>query len=313
MEKFIKNNLIISVIIVSITLFIIATITMKKNNKKSYLITTLLFLLGLAGYYPENNTALEAVNKSFKQIEKSAKMNNVLRTQAWRNFKRFWKKLDAIKPTRKKSIFGEYAGAIKNNDIILYKKQLNDVIKQLTLANHLSPFEIKIFNAVCKERIYYMSVGKRSMTSRMIAPLTIRTIENSIQSLERRIDILLKLNDNKKITHSQFKMALSKINENIQEFAISKIIKENYIASMLHPRLSLPFKNKSINRVEVLLQQFEAHYSDYKTKKAKGVIRKEHLKYYKNIEQKYKTTKRKLQKMNELLPSLNLLIKDLVQ
>lgn len=252
---------------------------------------------------------------------KSERIKLLNKNQEWNNFQIFWQKLDFIDPpvrtgSEADSYFGEYAGAITQEQAELYKGELTTLISGLQGMMQeeliLSDTEIDLIEKICQERINNMSYGFSSMMMRMIPPITMTDKENSIKDLELKIDTLIELQNKGIVSNDEFTQALRIIWEDIELFSILDTIATNY--TLYYSR---NYYDYGVNETGLLrtaqyhINTFEEHYQTYLLDKKLGT---ENINTYypEDIENKYKKTKEEIEKVTAILPQLNELIKSLV-
>ncbi len=218
--------------------FGIKRIKIQNNKSHSFFITSLLLALSLFGYdaslaAEEENAPQQAAVKENRP--KSARIEELNKTQEWKNFKAFWRRLDQVEPKKSEKentndYFKarrekyEYTHSIEINDAERFRTELavlTNSLKNLEKDKKITEEEIELLKRVCNERIDYMS-GKllgRIMLSRAIPPPSRLQEDESIIDLEKKIDTLNELKKKGKIDTEESKQALAKIRDDIEILA----------------------------------------------------------------------------------------------
>jgi hypothetical protein len=127
--------------------------------------------------------------------------------------------------------------------------------------------------------------------------------------LEEKIDILIELRKNKTIDEKEFQKAFTIIKDDIRTFSMLGAITEHYVD--YYGEYSPEGNQLNANTVEQNIKEIEQHYAEYTKKKNSGEISGDEYQYYGDLDSKYQETKKALDQVKEILPSLNELINDL--
>lgn len=336
MDRIIRVIVITSASLTALVLFWLGIKQIRINEKKKPCIfmTALLIALTLIGcdvvgygsrnmHSPVESSGEKAEKKRFSRI---AKLNN---TQEWRNFKAFWRKLDRIVPQKKaekekNSFMGEYAGSISAEEANTFRGELKELISELrkfdqersdeSVSVNISPTETELLERICTERINYIAFGFGSMLCRMMPPPSVTQKERTIKDLEQRIDTLIELREKARIDKDEFRQALSNIQQDIRTFSVLDTIGKHYVRYYFHDTLR-PGRTdaQAEGKVDIVgehMAQLERHYADYQARKEQGKIDAADPRY-KDLDIKYKETKRAIEELKKILPSLNELVMDL--
>jgi hypothetical protein len=251
---------------------------------------------------------------------KIAALNN---TTEWKNFKIFWQRLDNIAPTANSNnnsgsanYYGEYYNALSQADGYALRQELKTPIanlQTLSAQNLITPLEIEVLNNICSSRIDYMTNYLASMVTRMMPPPIATDRDYAIKDLEKKIDVLLELRDNKIISTSELQLALANIQEDVWAYSILNTITSHYVWYYYTQDLAGDRAlGTDVAILDGYIQGFEEHYANYQKQKANGTINTSDASIYKDIDTKYQETKQAISDLKAALPSLNELIADLV-
>ncbi|MCK5306823.1 MAG: hypothetical protein KAJ66_06775 [Candidatus Omnitrophica bacterium] len=323
-----KTIRVVIIFFASITAFILVLVGIKrlklnKTTRHSFFVSTLLIILGLTGCDAADKSASSADSslkpaeiENIKQVlSRVDKLNN---TQEWINFKAFWKKLDEITPKQKTDekeadyFFSEYTGAISNEEAENLRGELPELtngLKKLEQEEKISTIEIELLIKICRERINYMSYG--FTLTRMMPPPVQSAKEVSIKNLERRIDILIELQEKEEIETKEYEQALLNIQEDIKTFSILDAINSHYVRYYYYPGVGSRETGDKVNITERHIKEFEKHYADYQIKKEEGKLNDDAIAQYKDIDVNYRQTKQALAEIKKALPAYGELIVDL--
>lgn len=330
MDKIYNIIIIATASIIASILVMIGFRKLKVNKFKKYglFMSTLIIALTLSGcsLLEKTNKANTNVNQDKKATpqvieNKSGRIKLLNNASEWKNFKAFWQKLDYINPPEKigdsaNDYLGEYSNAITQEQAELFKSELTELINKLRGMKQeefiLSNTEIDLLEKICAERINYMSYGFSSMMMRMIPPITMTDKENSIKDLERKIDILVELQDKGIVSSDEFTQALRLIWQDIELFSILDTIISHYTIYYPGSYYDYGVNETGLQRTALNhINAFEKHYQDYLLDKKSGA-ENVNTYYPEDIESKYKETKEEIEKVTAVLPQLNELIKSLV-
>lgn len=302
-----------------------------KNGKHGLFITTLLAALSITGcnVSPKVDSPADSANfqagqtvqdnKAGTQNEavQSERLARLSETQEWSKFKAFWKKLDQVEPKKKEdnAYIGEYYGSITYDESENLRAELENLIaglKKLKRKKMISSLEVELLDKICRKRIDYLYSGLQSMTSRMMPPPLLTDKENSISDLERHIDVLVELKKNGKINSEEFQQALSIVKEDIKLFSILDTLSESYLGYYSLPLAAIREEEGKTGRVENIVEKIIAGFEkDYAGFQAKAETAQQAADTQKDIAAKYAETKKAIDKLKNVFPSLTELVSDL--
>ena len=347
MERIIQNIFLLMILFVFFLLSISKVYSLEKNEKSKYgsLISVLLLFFTLVSCgsllfikkkdkYKNLNTSPIQYDEVQVHQDISERILELNRISEWKSLKTFWKKLDLIDPGEE-SESGRYTDSIEIEEaeelrqemaeIFGYKNYNNfrgeilyDVteetktssktgIKKLVSEDKILPLEMEILAKICSERLDYMTMGHNNMVTRMIISEMVVEKENSIAGLEHKIDILIELRNNNKVSKDEFEMALDNIQNEIETFVILDTIKSNYLPIHKYSYKNIEDSNEN-SAVEEYIAVFEQHYLDYKNNEEESFYS-----WYDvdEVDEMYLKTKNKIEETKKVLPALRELIADL--
>ena len=318
-----KYGFLISILLLSLTLISCGSILLTKKGK-----------------YKNLNTNSIQFNQAQIYQDSPIKIQELNKTSEWKSLKAFWKKLDLIEPgkeNRNDPYYFEYkytdsievkeaeelrqemaeTFGYKNYDNfrgeILYniteeaKTSSKTGIKKLVSEGKVLPLEMEILAKICNERMDYMTMGFSSITTRMIISEIVIEKENSIAGLEHKIDLLIELCNNGKVSKDEFEIALDNIQNEIEAFVILDAIKSNYLP--IHEYSYRNIENfDEDSAIEEYVAVFEQHYLDYKDEKKKSFYSGYDAE---EVDKMYLKTKNEIKEIKKVLPALRELVADL--
>jgi len=302
-----------------------------KNGKHGLFITTLIAALSITGcnVSPKVDSPADSANFQAGQDNKAGTQNEAVQserlaglseTQEWSRFKAFWKKLDQVEPKKKEdnSIVGEYYGSITYDESENLRAELEKLIaglKKLKRKKLVSSLEVELLGKICRKRIDYLHSGLQSMMTRMMPPPLLTDKENSISDLERHIDVLLELKKNGKIKSDEFQQALSIVKEDIKLYSILDTLSESYLGYYSLPLATIREEEGKTGRVENIVEKiiagFEKDYAGFQAKAETAQQAQQAADTQKDIAAKYAETKKAVDKLKNVFPSLAELVSDL--
>ncbi len=290
------------------------------KNRSSNIILLAASLYAITGCSKEasaqdNSESITDGDTHSEVTEKSSTRLKLLNESTqWLEFKKIWKKLDAIKPTSEDSddFFGNYMHCMNYDEVEKYRRKISHTTEQLREVGEavLTEDEIEILREVSLNRVEYLANGRTSMMTRMIVFDSRLTTEQSLVDIENQIDILISLQKNGTITGDEFDQALEILNGTIHRFSIISIITSNFGAQIGYPfystkDLSDQIEHHSSDSIfNQYVLEFESSYQLYKQ-------RDDVDSSYDELEQKYETTRTEIQNLIEILPRFSELIYDL--
>jgi hypothetical protein len=314
MDRILHAVIIGAASLAAVVLFFLGVRELSISRKPGPFMMALLLAFSMIGVNCSGQSA-GSPSKPAKQYAEKYPESRVLdlnKTQEWKNFKAFWKKLDQVSPKKKNDkdsgYFGEYYGAIAPDVAHKWLEELKGLITGLNQLK-LGPVETELFEKICTERIYQMSTGSPSLMTRMIAPSSVMEKERSIRDLESKIDILIELRKKDKIDDSEMWQALSNIKKDIKTFSAYEAFSRNFAKYYLS-QLGDAQTGEKTDIIDRLIADNEKSYSDYQSRKKQGET-KETEGIYKDMDSQYKETKEALEKLKKALPFINELISDL--
>lgn len=292
----------------------------------------------LSGCEEKQTTATP--NKEVTQ-QLSSRVQALEQIPGWVELKKVWQELDAIAPKDSTNFGGPYMGTLSLEAAQQYRKRVKSIRYQLgaqdkgttlssfrsagiadanrdSLAQNrekrlrtISDLEVDLLCDLMEYRIDMFQHGPRSLFTRMVydpaSPL-IRN-ERSTQALEKQIDLILSLKEQKKMSSDEYTLALQGVQQQIYDFAITNIIREEYRWST-SPFYGTPTKATQ-NGLDAQIAELDAHYNHLEKIHEGGKASPADEKTYKGYKTKYRNTKEKLKELKETLPALHELIVEL--
>lgn len=347
MERIIQNIFLLMVLFVFFLLSILKVYGLEKKEKSKYgsLISVLLLFFTLTSCgsllfikkkdkYKNLNTSPILSNEIQTYQDMSERMQELNRMYEWEKLKTFWRKLNSVEPG-KESESGRYTDSIEIEEAEELRQEMSEIfgyknydnfrgeilydvvgetetssrtgVKKLVLENKILPLEMKILAKICSERLDYLTMGPSSMVTRMMISETVIEKENSIAGLEHKIDILIELRNNSKVSKDEFEMALDNIQNEIETFLILDAIKSNYLSIYEYSYGNIENFNED-RAIEEYIAVFEQHYLDYKNDEDESF----YSRYSDDeVDKMYLKTKNKIEEIKKVLPELRELIADL--
>ncbi len=299
---------------------------------------SLLFIKKKDKYKNLNTSPIQSDEVQIYQ-DASERMLELNRISEWKSLKTFWKKLSLIEPSKENGsdlyYKYEYINSIEDkeaenlrqemaevfgykdyNDLrseILYdvaeetKASFKTGIKKLVSEDKISPLEMEILAKICNGRLDYMTMGFGSMLTRMMPSEMVLEKEDSIASLEHKIDLLIELRNSDKVSKDEFEMALDNIQNEIETFLILDMIESNYLPIYEYHYGNIEDFNED-STIEEYIAVFKQHYINYKEDKEKS--------FYSGydvgeIDKMYLKTKDEIERIKKALPALRELVADL--
>jgi hypothetical protein len=297
-------------------------------KKRSFFLTSFMIAMALLGCSFDSSNAgsnkdAPGCNRDATGKDDPERIRELNKTSEWKEFKTFWKNLDAIEPGSKTDTnVYSYAPYIATKESDYEKRHvLTDYLKKKidTLAIQLQPLvemklldslELKLLRETCLSRVTNIYYGNTSMMMRMIPPPGQVEKEKSIANLELRIDLLLGLKKKNKIDSSELKQALDNIQNEIKKFSILEIIGRKGFSYYPYDYGYGDFDKTKADSMSVLdrtIWEFEKSYEKFmKTYNAAKADENS-----KQIYDNYSRSKKELSDFSLVYPQYRDLIKDL--
>jgi len=325
MELKIKYLILTSALLLAFLLFLFGIRRLRISDKKNkgFFLTALIIALASVGCNISNSGETEsnsepmknqAVNTNPKRIKD---LNN---TPEWRAFKTLWKTLDNVLPQKNKNDGSFYAYTEMDDYNKKYKlvdslNKKNDECKyklaRLTGKKLLTKLEVDLLTSITSERIKFIYYGNTSMMTRMLPLPGTYEKENSISSLEYKIDTLLLLERKGKIDSSELNLAVRNIEKEVYKYSILNILMQSDMLKYYSYGYGTGLegeKKDTISIIDKSLLDFENDYNGF----MKTYDPQKANKAQKTIYEKYNTTKMQIDEFtNNYLLFLEL-IRDLV-
>ncbi|MFA5393663.1 MAG: hypothetical protein WC081_05745 [Candidatus Ratteibacteria bacterium] len=278
------------------------------NRRNLFLSTFFLFLVflsfGRISYAQEDKPTVSGQSKDTRLVsaQRIAALNS---TPEWRNLKAFWKKLDQIetkKPEPDK--YGVYSGSISPDECSSLRKESDEVFSGLNkiTGEKIAAAETGLLKKICNARIDYIGRGTFYLAlTRMAIPTdsVIMAKPDFLADLELKIDRLLVLKKAKVINASEYRQALSNIQQDIKAFCILDVF------SGQPGSYRIPFPRPSTaQEVDKLASVFNKDFADYQASQKE-------IGYPELPEKEYLATKKAFADFKESFSGMNELIADL--
>jgi hypothetical protein len=320
MERILHSIILSTAFLAAFVLFCLGVRELRIGRKPGLFMMALLIAFSLIGVSCSGQSA-DSPSKPAKPYAEKYPESRVLdlnKTQEWKNFKAFWKKLNQVSPKKKNNkdsgYFGEYYGAIAPDVAHKWIEELKGLISGLNQIK-LDPVDTVLFEKICTERIYQMSSGSQSLMTRMIAPSSVLEKERTIRDMELRIDILIELRKKEKISESEMNQALSNIKQDIKTFSAYEAFSKHFASywAPVYPNGNQK-SGEETDIIDRLSADNEKSYSDFKARKRQqGMTQEAEALFNKDMDSQYKETKETLLNLKKELPFINEMISDLEQ
>jgi hypothetical protein len=299
-------------------------INFRENKRKNFFFTSLLIALAFfgcnftGGSSQNKESDMENIN-DLKEPTDSVRLQELNKTQEWKEFKSFWKSLDELEPGNAPNnyYFSPYLSKGNNDYQKLYdlSDSLNKKIGKLepklqVLVNEklLDSLEAGLLKRTCDARVKIMCFGSVSMLTRMMPPPGLMEREQSINAFEYTIETLLMLKNNNKIDKNEFELALSNVQTEIKKFTLLDLMGE---AGFLKYSYEFGSENSSADTMNIIdksLLDFEKSYNEFIKKYNPAKADAEQKQLY----DKYVATKKDLDGFTKNYPAFCDLMKDLI-
>jgi len=315
-------------------LFLLGIKELKINRKRKrglFISTVLMALYLLGSRYAEAAEPAESICESTLSQKDQMQIAELVKTKEWQNFKAFWKKLDAIEPKKgniegykiKSRDEGKYPGAISSEQrekLLKELKVLTDSLAQVggkiigqaevnwlitCQSSSTFPMEEGWLEGICYSRIRYM---ESASITRMIPPPTLILKEISLRDLEARIDALLLLQKNGKVTQEEYKQALGNIQEEIRRHSIFSIFYAlgwNGVPHLAGPEHIIQDYIESLKKDHA---EYEAGRKKQNIVQSSGAAEEDR---YRELDEAHDKAMRELERLKTRIPLMDKLIADL--
>jgi len=303
MELLYKNIIIfVAIIIGSILLFFgITELNIKNGRKGGLFLLTLLLVMTFSNCV---NSQTFTPNKT-SIIQQSDRIIELNKSLEWQYFKAFWQSLDNVIPNTTVNINNKSIELFQsynfnfNNDEDNFNKNIDELKKHLKIlkqANIFSDTELLALETICRERITFLFTFNPMLVSHMISSQISINFNNSLESLENKIDILVQLEENDIISLDEYQKSLEIINNQIQNILIISTIATNYNIEF--------YEGNQIdkNTLEINKQYFENHFAKLIKNEGKAG----------NSQKKYLEITEKIKEIEQSFDSFDDIINDLL-
>lgn len=311
---------------------------MDKSVRKALLLAASLSVLQACNSETANRQNIGSTQK----IELSKRIQDLQQLPGWTSLKQLWQKLDAIPPKDSTNFGGPYMGTLNSQDAQQYQKELEEIrfqlgIKsprnwnsfkdddktsaakgeafkenQLTRRALISDLEAELLCELTEYRMSLFQHGPHTMFTRMmINPASPRVRnEKTVAALEKQIDLILSLKEQKKISSEESDKALQGLQETIFEYAVNSIVQNGYrwSSEFGFGASSLDEEGSSVEKVE---EQLDAHFLNLEKRFSGQQISAATEKSYKGYKMNYRQTKERLLELKKCRPSLQELVAEL--
>jgi hypothetical protein len=299
-------------------------INLKQYQRKNFFFSSLLIALAFfgcnfTGGSSQNNENDPEFMNDFRGASDSLRIKELNKTLEWKEFKSFWKSMDALEPGNAPNnyYFSPYLSKGNSDYQKLYdlsdslnKKigKLEPKLQVLVHENLLDSLESGLLKRICDARVKIMCFGSVSMLTRMMPPPGLMEREQSINAFEYKIDTLLMLKKQNKIDKNELEIALSNVQMEIKKFTLLDLMGE---AGFLKYSYDFGSENASADTMNIIdksLLDFEKSYTEFMKKYNPAKADAEQKQLY----DKYVATKKELDGFTKNYSAFCDLIKDLV-
>lgn len=283
-----------------------------RAGSRNLFMATLFIALGLLSCGTASGAEKQAQAGGDSQLQSKEAAQRLLRelftTEQWKQFRDFWKKLDALEPKN-----GKYEGSLSLKEPESYKAELAERIAGLNGLGEglISPVEVGLFNRICCERIEAYSFDRMSI-SRMMPPPSYFAKKRFLADMENKIDVLIRLKNSGKVSEEELKKVLSNIQDDIEAVSALDIISSKYywrIDRFKEPSL---FDGDARRAIDESMKSLEEDHSVYIGKlKARSDMTQDERLSFENTEKQYFETKKAVNQLKAVMPRLDEMIADL--
>ena len=293
---------------------------LKTGKKAGPFMTALALALCILGLESSAARAEAPPANGERRAEKypESRVLDLNKAAEWKKFKDFWVKLDLIAPKKRTETASgpilEYYGSITKEEADRFKVELKQVaegLKRLESSQLLYPDETALFVRLCGERIDQMAGFPMSMMTRMVPPPHLLRKEETIGSLERRIDGLLTLKKNGKINQEECSAALKNIQKDVGAFSAYDVVSRGSLGYSLVFGEKTKIAEEGPFLIENLIKEYEARYAEILEARKKDPGPQESAAVKNELDAKYAETVDSLIKLKRSMPFINEAVLDL--
>jgi len=218
--------------------------------------------------------------------------------ERWLKIKKIWKTLSKVEPKEN----GIYFNTLKKEEQIQVNKDLLEAFgyhyNGLNKPKNISDLEKILYNLI-NERIGELTYPRELMT-RMMAPPTGRLKRTSIIAMEKEIDILIKLKNDKKVESKELAKVLVRVQDNVYMSCILNILKDSRASYSLD--LS---KVEKLNKIDATIDLWIEKYNESFNKVIKNtVVKEKYLEEYKANNERVQRDLKKIKKLKSKIYNL---------
>ncbi len=320
MDRFIQSAVLVAASLSALVLFCVGIRQIRFRGKPGTFLVAVWVALGFLCSAKQPATAQDGSGRFTRRVEKypESRVLDLHKTAEWKNFKAFWKKLDMVTPKKKaEGLSGpvlEYYGSINREEADTLRAELKAVaegLKRLESSQLLYPEETALFVSLCGERIEQMSGFPMSMMTRMLPPPYLLRREESIGSLERRIDELLALRNKDRISQEECAAALRNIQKDVAAFSAYDAVTKGSLgySPLFGEKAKSPEDGYFL--IDRLMKEYEAQYMEILEARKKNPQPQQSGTVKNELDVKYADTMDSLKKLKRAMPFINEAVLDL--
>lgn len=305
MDLFVRNFIVFFAYLIGILLILIGfdKFFFKRNKNYGLFGLTVFLVFNLTNCSLSQKNEDNNFKKKDLQLNFSDKIEKLNKKSEWQEFKKFWIKLDAIKPTYSE-FDNSYSYKNLNFQIVdedlktNFENSLEEHLNILEKKNILQSSEIEILRIICNERINFLFSSNSALLISHIAPPQIEINKiNSLNNLEMKIDTLIRLQHYELIDENEFQTAINQINNQIYNLITISTIIEN-----TKEKIYSSGNFADTNSVEKNIEYFENYYNKLK----------ENNLFDENAENQYLRTKEKIVEYKTEFENISEILEDLL-
>lgn len=283
-----------------------------RAGSRNLFMATLCIALGLLSCGTASGAEKQALAGGNDQLQSKEAaqrpLEELFATEQWKQFRDFWKKLDALEPKN-----GKYEWSLSPKEQENFKAELAERVAGLNgLGNgFISSVEVGLFNRICCERIEAYSFDRMSL-SRMMPPPSYFTKKRFLIDMENRIDVLTRLKNSGKVSEEELKKALSNIQDDVEAVSALDIISSKYYRRIYRFKEISLLDGDARLAIDESMKSLEEDHSAYIGKlKARSDMTPNERLSFENTERQYFETKKAIDQLKAVMPRLGEMIADL--
>jgi hypothetical protein len=141
----------------------------------------------------------------------------------WQEFKRVWRKMDAITP-----VDGEYGGAGWEATSKLRLELQNSLngLMQITEETGIDSLDISLLHRLTSDRLTFLSYGSMLPLTRMMPPPVSDQTDEIVSQIEARIDTVIRLRNDGLISSEEMETAFDNLRSSLDSYCLLEAISD---------------------------------------------------------------------------------------